>query len=223
MAAPLATNYGARVLLVDASAYDPLRLTWRVGHLIKSPHRFTHRLYVHSWDEAMERLCAVGEQEKLSEVQFWGHGAPGRVLIGHYVLNANYLRSSALLQRWVAMEPFQLSPSPLVWFRTCETMRGDVGRAFAEQLSRLLRCRVAGYTQYIHVLQRGLVVVSPGGDACWSDEATAGDSVWFYTFSPSALESHLATAPALRNFEALLTTYSVVPCGMRSEPCESCF
>ena len=187
MAASPTTSYGARVLLVDASAYDPLRLTWRVGHLIESRQRFTHRLYVHSWDEAMERLCAIGEREKLSELQFWGHGAPGRVLIGHHVLDANYLQSSALFQRWMAMEPFQLSPSPLIWFRTCETMRGDVGRSFAEQLSGLLRCRVAGYTQYIHVLQRGLVMVSPGGEACWSDEATAGGSVWFYTFSPSAL------------------------------------
>jgi hypothetical protein len=180
-------NFGARVLLVDASAYDPLRLTWRVGHLISSSQRFTHRLYVHSWDEAMQRLCAIAAEEKLSELQFWGHGAPGRVLIGHHALDAAYLQSSALFQRWVAMEPFRSSPSPLVWFRTCETMRGDAGRSLAELLCGLLRCRVAGYTQYIHVLQRGLVVASPTEPARWRDDTTAGSQVWFCTFSPPAL------------------------------------
>lgn len=82
------------MLLVDASAYDPLRLTWRVGHLISSSHRFTHRLYVHSWDEAMEQLCDIGQREKLSELQFWGHGAPGRVFIGHHALDTSYVQSA---------------------------------------------------------------------------------------------------------------------------------
>ena len=85
------------------------------------------------------------------------------------------------------MQPFQCSPFPLVWFRTCETMKGDVGRLFADLLRGLLGCRVAGFTQYIHVLQRGLVMASPSVPARWRDDATPGGDVWFYTFSLSAL------------------------------------
>ena len=92
-------SWGARVLLVDATAYDLLRLTWRVGHLIASSQRFTHRLYVHSWDEAMDRLCDLAQHEKLSELQFWGHGSSGRALIGRDALDTTYLQHNARFQR----------------------------------------------------------------------------------------------------------------------------
>ena len=180
-------SWGARVLLVDATAYDPLRLTWRVGHLIISPQRFTHRLYVHSWDEAMDRLCDIAQREKLSELQFWGHGSSGRALIGTDALDTTYLQTSACFQRWVSLQPFHSIPTPLIWFRTCDTMKGEAGRLFSAKLAHLLRCRVAGYTQYIHVIQRGLVVMWRDRPPQWSDDAEGGARVWFYNFSPTVL------------------------------------
>jgi hypothetical protein len=182
--------WGARVLLVDAAGYDPLRLIWRVGHVIAGAGRFTHRLYVRSWEEALERLCALAAQQlKLSELQFWGHGAPGQVLLGRDVLDAQRLMDCALFQRWAAMRPFQPHSAGLIWFRTCYTMKGDEGRAFATALCEQLQCRVAGYTQYIHVLQRGLVVKLPSQPAEWADEglATPTGTVLFWSLSPPTL------------------------------------
>ena len=181
------SSWGARVLLVDASGYDPLRLIWRVGHLIARPGRFTHRLYVRSWDEAMDLLCHIADRQQLSEVQVWGHGGSGKAFIGRHVLDEAYLRTSPSFHRWAALKPFQQDPVPLIWFRTCYTMKGEGGHAFAALLASELSCRVAGYTQYIHVLQRGLVVASHDGAADWSDEASAGARVCFYTFSPPCL------------------------------------
>ena len=180
-------SWGARVLLVDATGYDPLRLTWRVGHLITSPRRFTHRLYVHSWDEAMDQLGDLAQHEKLSELQFWGHGSSGRALIGTDALDMTYLQTSARFQRWVSLRPFLSTPSPLIWFRTCDTMKAEAGRLFSSKLAHLLRCRVAGYTQYIHVIQRGLVVAWPERPAQWSDDEEGGARVWFCNFSPAVL------------------------------------
>jgi hypothetical protein len=181
------SSWGARVLLVDATAYDPLRITWRLGHLITARGRFTHRLYVRSWNEAMKRLCELAKHEQLSEVQVWGHGSVGRALIGADVFDADYVRSSSYFKRWAALRPFQQHPSPLIWFRTCYTMKGEAGRTFATLLTHALGCRVAGYTQYIHVVQRGLVVAWPDKPPRWSDEAAAGARVWFCTFSPASL------------------------------------
>ena len=127
------------------------------------------------------------ENEQLSEVQMWGHGSAGRALIGADVFDAEYVRSSSLFKRWAALRPFQQHPSPLIWFRTCYTMKGEVGRTFATLLAHELGCRVAGYTQYIHVVQRGLVVAWPDRPPRWSDEAAAGARVWFCTFSPVSL------------------------------------
>ena len=66
-------------------------------------------------------------------------------------------------------------------------MKEEAGRSFASLLATELNCRVAGYTQYIHVLQRGLMTASPNKPTDWSDEAAAGGRVWFYEFSPTRL------------------------------------
>lgn len=61
-----------------------------------------------------------------------------------------------------------------MWFRTCLTMSGDGGRAFAKRLATALNITVAGHLGVIPTLhnpltQERLVTLNPGEEPWWID------------------------------------------------------
>lgn len=118
---------------------------------------------VASWHEAFAWLGAL--RAPIDEIQYWGHGKWGQVLIADDVFDANAFRSrraqlDALRER--------LAPGALVWFRTCETFGASAGLDFAERLADDLGARVAGHTYIIGFHQSGLHGLAPGKRADWS-------------------------------------------------------
>jgi hypothetical protein len=120
---------------------------------------------VASWDEALSWLAT--RPEPIDEIQYWGHGRWGRVLVREDVLDA-----SALVERRAQLEAIRdrLAPDPLIWFRTCETLGARPGIDFAERLADFFGARIAGHTYVIGFHQSGLHALAPGCRADWSAE-----------------------------------------------------
>lgn len=149
-----------RVVVFDRT--DRLTAAWAPGTLLyRALRRIDAAKGVASWDEALAWLAT--RPEPIHEVQYWGHGKWGRVLVDGEPLDASQLHRLADVRR-------ALAPDALVWFRTCETFGGTVGIDFAERLAGYLGARVAGHTYVIGFHQSGLHALHPGVRADWSPE-----------------------------------------------------
>lgn len=144
-----------RVVIYDAtdtSKNPEISDAWRAGaRLYRALGRFDRSLGAGSWDAALSWLRGLG---KVNEVQFWGHGNPGRAYLGGN-----------------ALEPLQLEGvdvRDVFWLRTCASFAGVKGQMLAEQMSSALGCRVAGHTHNIGLLQSGLHTLSPTERPYWS-------------------------------------------------------
>ena len=166
-----------------------LSSAWKAGAtLYRALGRIDASRGVRNWREALTFLTEHGGDAKIGEVQFWGHGTFGKAWVGKDVLDVARLSSSELgplldrLRSRLAQGASEVksdageSPDgrrpqrahePLVWFRTCETMGGPSGHAFARALVGRLDCRVAGHTHAIGVLQSGLVSLRVGEAPRW--------------------------------------------------------
>ena len=147
-----------RVVVFDRT--DRLTAAWAPGSLLyRALGRVDATKGVASWDEAIAYLAS--RPEPITELQYWGHGTWGRVLVDGEALDADHIARLAPLRH-------VLAPGALVWLRTCETFGSDVGIAFAERLADYLGARVAGHTYVIGFLQSGLHALHPGSRADWS-------------------------------------------------------
>ena len=147
-----------RVVVYDRT--DRLAAAWAPGSVLyRALRRVDAVKGVSSWNEAIAWLAT--RPERISEIQYWGHGKWGRVLVDGEPFDASQLARFAGVRD-------VLAPDALVWFRTCETFGGKVGIAFAERLADYLGARVAGHTYVIGYHQSGLHALYPGGSADWS-------------------------------------------------------
>lgn len=137
-----------------------------------------------SWPDALAWLGSVEAGRPISQVQYWGHGTRGRVLIARDPLDRRVLEDDDhVLASALRTARDRLTPDALVWFRTCLAFGGARGHAFASACARFFHCRVAGHTYVIGPLQSGLHTLAPGEVPSWPvDEGTAkGDeprSAW---------------------------------------------
>src|SRR5512140_1126220 len=128
-----------RVVVYDRT--DRLTAAWAPGSVLyRALRRIDAAKGVASWDEALAWLSS--RPEPLDEIQYWGHGNWGRVLVDGRALDATQLHRLAGVKA-------ALAPDALVWFRTCETFGGVIGIDFAERLADYLGARVAGHTYVI--------------------------------------------------------------------------
>jgi hypothetical protein len=178
---------GLRLVVHDATGHGGswlqpgLTASWQVGA----------RLYQHyppawradavfgatTWQDALAWLCSVHPGAPIDEVQYWGHGLPGRIFIGTDVLTTRTLEAAHPLRDDVDAFVARLSgPQALVWFRTCGAFGGEAGQAFANACAARFGCVTAGHTHIIGPLQSGLHTVSPTSPANWpvSEGQTAG-------------------------------------------------
>lgn len=112
-----------------------------------------------SWTEALAWLASF--DAPISQIQYWGHGKWGRMLIGDDSFGAATLPKLAPVRE-------RLTSDALFWIRTCETFGADAGLDFAERLSDTLGTRVAGHTHIIGAIQSGLRALAPGCRPRWS-------------------------------------------------------
>ena len=165
-----------RLLIYDATPPRGdawLRRSWAVGaRLYRSLGRVDAVHGATSWGDAF-RWLARRPSRPIRELQYWGHGRWGRVMIGNDIFSEESLCAGhphftsleALGERWLP------DAGSLVWFRTCETFGAERGKRFAQRLTDTCGVRAAGHTYVIGVLQSGLHGLGPGVIPRWpSDE-----------------------------------------------------
>jgi hypothetical protein len=140
------------------------------GVLYRGLGRFDATFGAGSWREALDWLATFEASRPIEQIQYWGHGRWGRVLVGSDVFDAAALRPGHALQEVVlaVRERFVRSTESLVWLRTCETFGARSGIDFAQALSDFFGVKVAGHTFIIGALQSGLRALSPGCRPTWS-------------------------------------------------------
>lgn len=123
-----------------------------------------------SWEDALAWLASYLPDRPIGEIQYWGHGRWGRVLVDHHALDASALGEGHPLHARLSAVRERLVPGgdALVWLRTCEAFGAEVGHDFAMRLADGLGARVAGHTFVIGPLQSGLHGLRPGHTPDWS-------------------------------------------------------
>ena len=167
-----------RLLIYDKTCVGkPGRLglthSWIAGALLyKGLGRFDACRGVSSWEEAFDYLANFRRDHPLSEVQYWGHGKWGLARVQRDSFALDSLRAGhphhKALER--LRQERSWAASPLLWFRTCETVGAHAGQKFAVELADFFHADVAGHTYIIGPWQSGLHRVSPGQKPDWDPE-----------------------------------------------------
>jgi hypothetical protein len=147
-----------------------LSRAWHLGHgLYRALGRLDDACAAATWAEALDWLLERSSAERIAEVQFWGHGQWGQVLIGTERLDAGALVRGHELHARLARLRGRMEPGDggLWWFRSCETFGGARGQAFARAWTAFFGCRAAGHTHVIGVWQSGLHALRPGEAPTW--------------------------------------------------------
>lgn len=127
---------------------------------------------VSSWSEALAWLVSdeATDGAPIEEIQYWGHGRWGKVLVDRDGLDAAAFRSLHPLHASLERLRERLVPGggALVWLRTCEAFGAEAGLDLAERMADFFGARVAGHTHVIGALQSGLHGLRPGHRPDWS-------------------------------------------------------
>jgi hypothetical protein len=170
-----------RLMVHDDTCEGPsglpgLSLSWRVGGAL---YRTLGRLDAHrgagSWAQALDFLISAGAPAPVQEIQYWGHGQWGCLLLAGERLDASALHPDHPLHGRLCALRARLVPGgqALFWFRTCESFGTAQGHAFARAWTSFFQARAAGHTYVIGPWQSGLHLLRPGAEPDWpADEGT---------------------------------------------------
>jgi len=160
-----------RLMFYDNTNWtNGLTQSWFAGGSLYRTLRFIDYVKpVDSWEEALEWLCEVKPDEKISTIQFWGHGSPGSFYINKKRVHVN-TKKTEHLDGYVDELKERLAEDSMWWFRTCASFHGSEGRVFAQDWSNFFGCSAAGHTYNIGPLQSGLHSIHPGEKPSWSKE-----------------------------------------------------
>lgn len=144
---------------------------WRLGGVY---HRAALRadgvFAAASWAEALGWAATMAETRgaPIKELQFWGHGGFGFMLMDEEPLSVQSIEGhhEPLVDRLKA----QLRGDSVVWLRCCSAFGSAAGKHFARGLAQALGAQVAGHTHIIGFLQSGLHAVGPTSEPAWSDD-----------------------------------------------------
>jgi hypothetical protein len=155
-----------KIIIYDASDKSLVGWSWAVGvRLFCLLGLAKHYVAARSWQEALHGALDIAVAHRVTQIEYWGHGAPGQLVLAGRLL-ARSGPEADLLGAVGAL----LEPGALVWFRTCASFAGLSGQSLASALAAALNCRVAGSTYNIgfpwHSGQRSL---RPGATPAWSD------------------------------------------------------
>lgn len=191
-----------RLMVYDrnSSAGRLLLTAWRLGGpLYRALGRLDACYGAASWAEALKWLASYRAPEPIAEVQFWGHGKWGKVLIGDTYLDAASCEPRCPEQAdLLAVRARLVAGTGLWWFRTCSTFGTAAGHHFARAWASFLGCRVAGHTFLIGLHQSGLHSLGPGETPSWSvTEGSAGAApLWSRPGAPNTITCFHGQVPA---------------------------
>lgn len=141
---------------------DKLSIWWRLGTII---NRTGVDIGATSPRDAYAKLEVANDRHPIRELHIWGHGQAGRSLMGGKPLDLYRLFESVPECR-------------LVWFRQCDTFKGQTGKRFAA-LAASLFGNAVGHTQVISAplpwQQRGICGLRRGQVPWWTD---TGQELW---------------------------------------------
>lgn len=168
-------EHGLRLMFYDdtcrGTRWGPgLTHSWIAGALLyRGLGRLDAVQPVRTWPQALEWLATTHPDQPIAEIQYWGHGKWGQVLIDGQILDEHALAPDAhhatLLDR---IRERLTGPEALWWFRTCETFGCAPGQRFARRWVERFGCRAAGHTFIIGPWQSGLHTLDPGRSPTWS-------------------------------------------------------
>ncbi len=143
-----------------------LSTAWSAGALLyRGLGRLDASFGATSWGEALD---FIAKHDAIEEIQFWGHGKWGSVVVDREHLDAAALSPGHVLYPKIEAVRAKLAPDALVWLRTCEAFGAKVGHDYAMKLADTLGARVAGHTFVIGALQSGLRGLRPGHRPDWA-------------------------------------------------------
>lgn len=158
----------------------PLGLThsWIAGGML---YRFFGQIDEYrgflSWTDALLWLGSTDRKNKIKEVQFWGHGTPGRSwMLEDGCLDANSPTSQQYGDLLRILRE-RLTPDARLWFRNCSVFAGEPGHNFARKWTDFFQCRVSAHTHIINFWQAGLHTARPGIAPHWPVEEGRVDGV----------------------------------------------
>jgi len=171
------------------------------GWLYRQFGRFDHVAGFSSWADALQWLCEIEPEKQIDEIQYWGHGSPGKVWMNGQVLTKHAFDTTVYGELLMRLKT-RLTDESLVWLRCCSVFHGAKGHEFAKVWTEKLGCNVAAHTFIIHLFQSGLYALRPGEEPYWPleeglNEGTAEEPLslrWGMLWSPHtilALQSRL--------------------------------
>jgi hypothetical protein len=158
----------------------------------------------HDWPTALAWLATFEATRPIDEIQFWGHGKWGRVMIDRVALDASWLDADhELVESLRSIRDRMSGPDALWWFRTCETFGAETGHDFARRWTDFFGTRAAGHTYIIGPWQSGLHALRPGEAPTWSafeglDEGSPDEprrALWSVPGAPNTISCMRATLP----------------------------
>ncbi len=152
------------------SAPIGLSHSWIAGGLLFATlNRLDAYKGVSSWQEALEWLGEINTNtcDMIDEIQFWGHGTWGTMLIDGEVFDIDTLDSEHAFANLINTVRDRLHAGSQIWIRTCQTLGALSGQRFAEAMTDRFGCTVAGHTYIIGPIQSGLQIIHPGESANW--------------------------------------------------------
>lgn len=180
---------------------------WLGGWLYRGLGRLDAWRGFRRWPDALDWLEEISRDRPLGEVQYWGHGKWGRLMMDRDALTARDLAPNAtseLASRLGTLRDRMSGPEALWWFRTCETFGGDSGHEFARRWADQFGCRVAGHTYIIGPYQSGLHTLRPGEAPTWpaaegileGDAASPRRAAWSTARAPNTVSFLHGKIPA---------------------------
>ena len=135
-----------RLLIYDRTCPHPwflpgLSQIWGAGrHLYRALGRLDASWGATGWGEALDWLATVRPEERIAEIQFWGHGRWGLARIGNEAIDRRAVEPGHVHHERLRRVRDRLVPGAesLWWFRTCETFGTEVGQGFARAWTRIL-------------------------------------------------------------------------------------
>ncbi len=197
-------NRPLRLVVFDATQRQrqprALGYSWQYGtHLYRALGRVDAALGARDFQQTFEWLKTHEPERQIAELQFWGHGRWGRIMIDGEMLDRQLLSPAHPHHAGFERLRERLTPNALIWFRSCETLGAKVGQDFAARLADATGARVAGHTFIIGFLQSGLHCLRPGMTPHWSSSEGLARG------SAEAPEAALSSTPNAPNTITCLT------------------
>jgi hypothetical protein len=163
-----------RLVVFDATQLSrpprALGASWHAGALLYKGMGWVDATYgARSVGDALDWVLRTARERPIRELQYWGHGKWGRILIDRESFDRGSLAKGHALRPKLEALRERLSPAALLWFRTCETLGACAGQDFARALGDFTGASVAGHTFVIGYFQSGLHVLAPGASPSWPE------------------------------------------------------